>query len=127
MDTELARLIGQEARRARLARRLTQQDVAERAGISVEFYARIERGQTLPSVPTLRVLAEVLGTTADALLGRLGEAAPLKAADISASGEDLSPEIRRVVRHLVAGGPVLQRTIAQLLSGIERVLSEARR
>ncbi len=47
---------------------LRQGDVAERAGISIEMVSRLERGQCLPSVPTLISLARVLGTTPNDLL-----------------------------------------------------------
>ncbi|HEX9288066.1 MAG TPA: helix-turn-helix transcriptional regulator [Anaeromyxobacteraceae bacterium] len=49
---------------------LTQEDAAERAELSLEFFSRIERGATLPSVPTLARLASVLNVSADELLGR---------------------------------------------------------
>lgn len=69
MDDHLAKTIGSAARSARLARGLTQEDAADIVGVSLEFYARIERGKTLPSVPTLLRLAAALGVSADVLLG----------------------------------------------------------
>ena len=41
------------ARAARTALGLSQADVAEKLGLSLEFVGRIERGVALPSVPTL--------------------------------------------------------------------------
>ncbi len=69
MDDELAKQIGKAARAARTALELSQADVAERAEISTEFYGRIERGVTMPSVETLVELATVLEVGADQLLG----------------------------------------------------------
>ena len=65
MDENLAKKIGVAARASRTALGLTQADAAERVGITSEFYARIERGQTLPSVPTLAAIADALGVSAD--------------------------------------------------------------
>lgn len=70
MDKQLAKSIGAAARRARKALELTQEDAAERIGVSVEFYARIERGNSLPSVPTFVRIANSLGVSADTLIGR---------------------------------------------------------
>ncbi|MFM2153643.1 MAG: hypothetical protein RL199_2078 [Pseudomonadota bacterium] len=101
MDSDLARHIGGHARRARLALQLTQEDVAERVGVSLEFYSRLERGGTLPSVPTLHRLVAALDVSADLLLGRtVLEPAPLRIED-SASADDARRRlVRRILRRL---------------------------
>ncbi len=76
MDAELASSIGAVCRRARLALGWTQLDAAERVGVSVEFYARIERGGTLPSAPTLRALGATLGASVSEMLGLAAGTAP---------------------------------------------------
>lgn len=58
-------------RDARKARRLTQDDLAERAGVTGETISRIERGVVEPSAETLRALAPVLGMAAADLLAYL--------------------------------------------------------
>jgi len=68
VDQELAEIIGQGARCARRKKKLTQEQVAERIDVSSEFYARLERGHALPSVPTLRRICNVLDVSADVLL-----------------------------------------------------------
>ena len=68
-DGKLATTIGKSARAARAALGLSQADVAERLGLSLEFVGRIERGVALPSVPTLVSLVQVLGVSSDVLLG----------------------------------------------------------
>lgn len=65
---ELMQLIAQNLRKYRDERDLTQEEVAERAGISVAFLANIERGCKIMSVPVLRSLADSLGLSADYLL-----------------------------------------------------------
>ena len=47
---------------------LTQAAVAEAVGISVESFSRIERGQALPSFPTLLRLASLYGEEASDLI-----------------------------------------------------------
>jgi transcriptional regulator with XRE-family HTH domain len=69
MSMDLPARFGAALKRARAERGLTQEDVAERADISQPFYARLERGLQLPSVPTLIALALSLRTTTDQLLG----------------------------------------------------------
>lgn len=65
---ELMQLIAQNLRKYRDERDLTQEEVAERAGISVAFLANIERGCKIMSVPVLRSLADSLGISTDLLL-----------------------------------------------------------
>ncbi len=70
MNKELAKTIGIAARAQREYLHWTQADVAERLSVSVEFYARIERGTSLPSILTFARIVSALGVSADALLGR---------------------------------------------------------
>jgi len=61
--------LGQELKRARTARGLTQNDVAERVGTEPETISRFERGATLPSLTRLLALAEALDEPVGMLLG----------------------------------------------------------
>lgn len=65
---ELMQLIAQNLRKCRDERDLTQEEVAEKAGISIAFLANIERGCKIMSVPVLRNLADSLGVSTDYLL-----------------------------------------------------------
>jgi transcriptional regulator with XRE-family HTH domain len=69
MAKRLATGLGESARAARLRLGLTQEEVAERLGMAPEVYGRLERGNMLPSVPTLRVLCLLLGMSANVALG----------------------------------------------------------
>ena len=69
MDNELAVMIGRAARQARKALGLTPGQVAEKLGVSVEVYSRIERGVVLPSLRTFVSLAAVLRVDGNTLLG----------------------------------------------------------
>src|SRR3954462_11690069 len=61
--SELGKRIGQRIRELRTQRpdRWTQEDLAERAKISVSFLSMIERGERVAHVETLAALAEALG------------------------------------------------------------------
>jgi transcriptional regulator with XRE-family HTH domain len=72
-DAKLAATIGKSARAARVALGLSQADVAEKLGLSLEFVGRIERGVALPSVPTLVSLAAALAISSDMMLGIASE------------------------------------------------------
>jgi transcriptional regulator with XRE-family HTH domain len=60
MKTELGIHLGARARTARKHLGLTQADVAQKLGLAREVYARLERGNMLPSLTTLRALCKTL-------------------------------------------------------------------
>jgi transcriptional regulator with XRE-family HTH domain len=55
--------LGAQIRAWRLRRDLTQAALAERAGLSHIFVAKVEGGERLPSWPTLERIARVLHVT----------------------------------------------------------------
>ena len=118
MNEELAITVGAAARAARVRLGLTQADVAERVGIAMEVYSRMERGKVLPSVTTLRRLCQVLRIGADTLLGLEVEAleAPQEEGAATAPEED-PPRLRRLVRALRALDPVQLKAVAQVVHG----------
>lgn len=61
VSEELAREVGMRLRCLRLARSLTQEQLAESADISVSFLSMIERGERTPHLTTLQALAKALG------------------------------------------------------------------
>jgi transcriptional regulator with XRE-family HTH domain len=125
MDKDLAESIGAAARAARAALKLTQEDAAERVGISAEFYARIERGNALPSVPTLARISTALGVSADVLLGRAvareqEEVVKEQPSRWSAISPSDAPEVRRLVRRLRKASPATLRLVTLLVKELER-------
>ena len=118
MDTRLAKTIGAAARAARLARGLTQEDAADLVGVSAEFYARIERGRTLPSVPTLLRIAGALSVSADALLGldRMQDAERARLA-VAATPDGAT---KKLLRRLSRARPSVVRLVNLLLREVER-------
>ena len=62
-NVDVVRQLGQRIRELRVGRRtgrMTQEDLAERADISVSFLSMIERGERAPHIETLASLATAL-------------------------------------------------------------------
>ena len=64
----LATRLGKNIMRGRKALGLTQEQMAMELKVEPETISRFERGATLPSIPTLERIAEILGTTMGELL-----------------------------------------------------------
>ena len=60
--------IGNNIRLARQKMELTQNDVAKKADVSVNYYARIERGEVNPSVDTLKAIFTALNVKSSDIL-----------------------------------------------------------
>ena len=65
---ELLSILGENLRKYREMNKLTQEELAEKAGISYPFYANLERSGKGLSVTTLKSLADALGVSTDSLL-----------------------------------------------------------
>ena len=59
---------GQAIQRIRKERGMTQEDLADKSGITSNTVSRIERGLLIPVLPTLIDICNVLGTGADSIL-----------------------------------------------------------
>lgn len=66
MSIEFSRL-----RRFRKERGLSQEDVAEKLGVSRQALAKWERGESLPDIESCLALAKMFGTTVEVLVGGL--------------------------------------------------------
>jgi HTH-type transcriptional regulator/antitoxin HipB len=73
-EAEFAVTVGDGIRRARQELGITQADLAERAGLSANYVARLERGELGPSLWVAVRLAEALETPVESLLS--GKVAP---------------------------------------------------
>ena len=67
MDTELMK-IGSRVKQARLAKHLTQMQLAEAAGISVSFLSNIENGRQSMNLRALIAISDALNVSADWLI-----------------------------------------------------------
>lgn len=61
MDMRL--LVGRNVKKFRLAKGLTQEQLAERSGFGQNYLSDLERGRRNPTVVTLWEIAQVLGVT----------------------------------------------------------------
>ena len=60
--------VGKNIKKAREKIGLTQEQVAEKAGIHVSYYSRIERGVVNPSLEVLESIAKVLKVKSSEIL-----------------------------------------------------------
>ena len=60
--------IGKIIREYRLSRKLRQEDLAEKTGLSPNYIGMVERGEKIPSLETFICIANTLGVSADMLL-----------------------------------------------------------
>ena len=56
------RIIGSNIRYARLQRKITQEEIAERMAITPNYYGRYERGDMRPNLDRLMQISEILST-----------------------------------------------------------------
>ena len=66
-------MFGKRLREARMARSLTQPQLAEVIGVALRTYQQYEQGIRNPSFDALVQLADVLDVSTDWLLGRTSE------------------------------------------------------
>jgi transcriptional regulator with XRE-family HTH domain len=125
MDKDLAVTLGNAARQARKARKLTQERVAEQLDVSVEFYSRIERGLAHPSTHTFVRMLSVLAVSADTLFGLDVAHQPAEAHALISP--DDPPEVRRLVAILRTARPSTLRLVSALLNEFDRVSTQRRR
>jgi transcriptional regulator with XRE-family HTH domain len=111
--------LGAAAREARLRMGLTQAEVADRIGIAMEVYGRIERGVLLPSIQTFLGMCHVLEADPRVLLG-LTEPG-------SVSGPQQRPEDAPHVRRLTLLARELREEEVIALQGVAKVMLEGRR
>lgn len=60
---DMRRLVGENVRKYRLERQLTQEEFAVKSGFSQQYISDLERGKRNPTVVSLYELAQALGVT----------------------------------------------------------------
>lgn len=127
---ELARTIGKQIAKARRALGITQEEAAERIGITVEYYARLERGQSLPSLLTFAQMSVALEVSAESLMS-LGDvtARPIAAPPpwYLAPRTDESKQLSRLFRRLRGLPPELVAAAESVVKQLERFLDKQRK
>lgn len=69
----MANKIGHAIRRARREQKLSQGDLARKAGVPRVSIQRYEAGSTVPAVDRVNKIAQALGTTVDCLIADTGK------------------------------------------------------
>lgn len=67
-DKETVLEIANKIKEARLKKDLNQSEVAEKAGLNANYYAKVERGEAKPSVVTLTKILKALGIKSSDIL-----------------------------------------------------------
>lgn len=125
MDKSLEKIIGKNARKARTALKMTQEEVAEQIGVTVEFYSRIERGAAAPSLDTLMRMATIFGVGADQLLGlAANETAQYLIKLYSVPPSEDPPELKRLIRRLRKLSPETIRATGGIVTIISQLSSK---
>ena len=130
-DKQLSEQIGAGARRARKRLGITQEDAGELLGISSEFYARIERGHALPSVPTFYKIVTTLQVSAGELLGLTEADSSSTTAknrlSIPSVGERKPdrPELKRIMKRLQDASRPTLRLVTLLIKELEERFNRA--
>ena len=113
----LKRVLGASVLAARERSGLTQVEVAEGVGLVSAVYGRIERGQMLPSVPTLFRLCMALGVSSDDLLGLDDTEREVL---VGSPTVEASPELRRLEALVRTLSPAALRTLSAVATVVGR-------
>ncbi len=98
--------VGQQIRRTRLARGLTQQGLARAAGMAQGDVSLIERGLTNPTVRTVERLVEVIGTTTIRVSARQGAVPTRVPGVLHPVTHDEAPAVEWLVEGFLSRGAV---------------------
>ena len=96
--------IGKNIRKFRLMKKLRQEDLAEKAGLSTNYIGAVERGEKLPSLETFIIIVNALGVSADMVLSDVIETGYLvRSSMLNEKIEKLSEEDRARVYDVFGG------------------------
>lgn len=87
-------------REKRRTKGLTQEELAEMAGVSSGYIGQVEREELTPSIPVVAVLIDILGIDANTLFFEESEDAPI-AREISLRASRLSKENQEIVLGII--------------------------
>lgn len=87
--------IGKNVRKYRLMKKLRQEDLAEKAGLTTNYIGMVERGEKIPSLETFIKILNALGVSADMVLSEvLDTGYTVKNSMLNEKLEKLTPEDR---------------------------------
>ena len=67
MTDKTSKQIAEKLKQVRLQKGLTQVELANKAGINDNYYAKVDRGELKPSVETLEKIIKALGVRSSAI------------------------------------------------------------
>lgn len=87
--------IGKNVRKYRQMKKLRQEDLAEKAGLTTNYNGMVERGEKIPSLETFIKILNALGVSADMVLSEvLDTGYTVKNSMLNEKLEKLTPEDR---------------------------------
>ena len=103
--TEKAKEVGQHIRRLRAGLNFSQADMADQLGITAGAFAKIERGETDPSITRLYEIATILEVDIISLLQNQKTSNPTDNSGIQKQIDNLSKEVTEL-KKLVKRSPI---------------------
>lgn len=94
--------IGKRVKQARERLGITQEDLAEKTGLTTNYISTVERGMSFPRCEKLIILLNGLETSADSIFcGVLEHSGEAKASELSKKIADLPPEAQKRILQMV--------------------------
>lgn len=94
--------IGNNIRKYRLMKKLRQQDLVEKAGLTANYIGMVERGEKIPSLETFIKILNTLGVSADMVLSdALDKDYTVKSSMLNDKLEKLAPEDRKRIYEVI--------------------------
>lgn len=89
--------IGARLKKTRTDRDFTQQQLADKTGLSVRHIANVEKGDVNPSIEVLSTLVEALGVSYDFILNPADEPIEVEIQEIAGLYRSSPKEVRRLI------------------------------
>lgn len=94
--------IGKNIRKFRLVKKLRQEDLAERTGLTANYIGMVERGEKIPSLETFIKIVNALGVSSDMVLTDVLETGyTVKNSMLNEKLEKLAPEDRNRIYEVI--------------------------
>ena len=94
--------IGNNIRKYRPMKKLRQEDLAEKAGLTANYIGMVERGEKIPSLETFIKILNTLGVSADMVLSDvLDNGYTVKNSMLNEKLEKLAPEDRNRIYEVI--------------------------
>lgn len=94
--------IGKNIRKYRLIKKLRQEDLVEKAGLTANYIGMLERGEKIPSLETFIKILNTLGISADMVLSDvLDNGYTVKNSMLNEKLEKLAPEDRNRIYEVI--------------------------